>query len=57
MAAIVETSDQIVATPAAAAEPARGRFIRWWPGAMIVFALVLTLCWNAGLLLVVWWVI
>lgn len=58
MAAVVEISDQIAATLAAAnAEPAIGKFTTWWPAAIIVFALVLTLCWNAGLLLLVWWCI
>jgi hypothetical protein len=62
MAAIVETSDQIAATLVAAnAGPATGTFAKrlatWWPAAILVFALVLTLCWNAGLLLLVWWFI
>jgi hypothetical protein len=46
----------VALTPAAGAS-ARSvirRIANLWPAAMIIFALILTVCWNAGLFLLVW---
>jgi hypothetical protein len=61
MALAVQISDETsAALPPAThvtAASVTKRIANLWPAAMIVFALVLTLCWNVGLLLLVWWVV
>jgi hypothetical protein len=62
MSAVVQrsnkTTDASLATDAAAnATSIAERIANLWPATMIIFALVLTLCWNAGLLLLVWQII
>jgi hypothetical protein len=61
MALAVQISDEASAalppaTPATVASVTK-RIANLWPAAMIALALILTLCWNVGLLLLVWWVV
>jgi hypothetical protein len=60
MSAVVQrsnkTTDASLTTDAVANAVSIAKTIaNLWPATMIIFGLILTLCWNAGLLALVWW--